>query len=94
MSHPFAMGQWSAAAVHLPSMNPVLLGVLLLAGVLGLWFALSTRSTRHRQTRKQWILLREQDSEGIPVLAEHRAWGRSGKPVAHKINPNYRRSDY
>jgi len=94
MTAPMAMSSWSASSIHLPHMNPILLAVFLLAGILGLWFTFASKSSKKNTARKQWILLREQDSEGIPVLAEHRAWGRSGQPVAHKINPNYRRSDY
>jgi len=97
MHTDIAASNWSASLGHLSHINPFLLVALLLAGAFCTWLLLGSKSSSSPSKgieRKQWILLRDQDAEGIPVLAEHRAWRPSHKSKDPRLNPNYRRSDY
>lgn len=59
---------WSATLAHAPA-YAVLLFVVPVLGLMALKMLLLTRASAGPKSRKEWILLREQDAEGIPVLA-------------------------
>ena len=66
---------WSALLAHAPA-YALLLFVLPVLGLVALKMFLLTRASAGPKSAKEWVLLREQDAEGIPVLA----WSKLEKP--------------
>jgi hypothetical protein len=94
VSEPMLTGTWSAMMNHLPHASVLLLAVFPLIGVAALRLMLASKSAAKAREPKQWVLLRGQDAEGIPLLAEG-CTVRQRQPVkVRQPNPNYRRSDF
>lgn len=93
MTDFFATGNWAPSLNHLPQSSFVLVAVLPLIGIVTIWLLLAGRSLAKPKAAQQWILLRDQDAEGIPLLAEGSSQRRKTATV-RTMNPNYRRSDY
>ena len=93
MSVPMMTSSWSTMLNHFPHTNVVMMVVFPLICVFVLWKIVAANTAAINPGRKQWVLLRAQDSEGIPLLAEGSSMRRRTQPV-RGINPNYRRSDY
>ena len=66
---------WSGMLAHTPA-YALLLFVVPVLGLVALKMALLTRASGGPKSRTEWVLLREQDAEGIPVLA----WSKLEKP--------------
>ena len=94
MSEPIIMtSSWSTMLNHFPHTNVVLMVVFPLICMLVVWKIVAANTASITPKQKQWVLLRDQDAEGIPLLAEGSSMRRVAQPV-RRINPNYRRSDY
>jgi hypothetical protein len=89
----FATGNWTPTLNHLPQSSFLLVAILPLIGIVTVWLLLASRTLAKPKAAQQWVLLRDQDAEGIPLLAEGSSMRRTVAPV-RRMNPNYRRSDY
>ncbi|HTB98614.1 MAG TPA: hypothetical protein VK716_16500 [Terracidiphilus sp.] len=87
-------GSWSTLFSHMPHANLFMLVAFPLVAVGSLRILLKSKAAARAREPRQWVLLREQDAEGIPLLAEGCSVRRQQTVKVRTVNPNYRRSDY
>ncbi len=81
-------GNWSVIANHLPQYVLLLFG-LPMAALLTIKVGLSMKTASAKKAPRQWVISRDQDGEGIPVLASRKYGmyeGGRGSAPAFRIN--------